>query len=96
MVLNYKTALARSFPAEAPDHVSFEAYLMANVLIEGIRRTGPQLDTEALVNTLETLRDFDMGLGPRVSFGSGDHQGLHKVWGTQLDDTGHYKAINLE
>ena len=29
----------------------------------GLKRTGPQLDTEKLVEALETLRDFDMGLG---------------------------------
>ena len=94
--LLYKRALAKYFPGEAPDYVSLESYLTANVLIEGLRRAGPQLDTETLVDALEGLRDFDMGLGPRVSFGPAEHQAVHKVWGTQLDPSGQYHAIDLE
>ncbi len=94
--LLYKRALAKYFPGEAPDYTSLESYLTANVLIEALQRAGPQLDTEALVETLEGMRDFDMGLGPRVSFGPAEHQAMHKVWGTQLDQNGQYHAIDLE
>ena len=94
--LLYKRALAKYFPGEAPDYVSLESYLTANVLIEGLRRAGPQLDTEALVDTLEGMHDLDMGLGPRVTFGPAEHQAVHKVWGTQLDQNGQYHPIDLE
>ena len=96
VVLNYKTALAKYFPGEAPDYVSFEAYLDANLLIEGLRRTGAQVDTERLVAALEGMGDFDLGVGPHAKFSSEQHQALHKVWGTQIDDAGHFKAIALE
>jgi hypothetical protein len=33
------------------------------------------------------LRDLDIGLGTPVIFSRSDHQGVHKVWGTQLDET---------
>jgi ABC-type branched-subunit amino acid transport system substrate-binding protein len=52
-VLEYKNALAKYFPGEAPDYVSLEGYVAANVLIQGLRRTGPQLDTEKLIDVLE-------------------------------------------
>jgi branched-chain amino acid transport system substrate-binding protein len=96
VVLDYKKALAAYFPGEAPDYVSLEGYLSANVLIEALRRTGPQLDTERLVAGLESLRDLDLGIGALVNFGRSEHQGLHKVWGTQLDANGHYQAIELQ
>jgi ABC-type branched-subunit amino acid transport system substrate-binding protein len=96
VVLDYKKALAAYFPGEAPDYVSLEGYLSANVLIEALRRTGPQLDTERLVAGLESLRDLDLGIGTLVNFGRSEHQGLHKVWGTQLDADGHYQAIELQ
>ena len=94
--LVYKRALANYFPGESPDYVSLESYLTANVLIEGLRRAGPQLDTETLVDRLESVQNFDMGLGPRVSFGPGEHQAVHKVWGTQLDNAGQYHSLDLE
>jgi hypothetical protein len=42
------------------------------------------------------VRDFDMGLGGPISFGPTEHQGSHKVWGTQLNEYGRYQAIDLE
>ena len=95
LVLNYKSALARYFPGEAPDYVSLEGYVMANVLIAALKQNGPQLDTERLVATLENLHDLDLGLGTPVSFGRSEHQGVHKVWGTQLDANGRYQPIDL-
>jgi ABC-type branched-subunit amino acid transport system substrate-binding protein len=96
LVIDYKNALAKYFPGEAPDYVSLEGYVAANVLIAALKQNGPQLDTERLVATLENLRDLDVGLGTPVSFGRSEHQGVHKVWGTQLDATGHYQAIDLQ
>jgi ABC-type branched-subunit amino acid transport system substrate-binding protein len=96
VVLDYKSALAKYFPGEAPDYVSLEGYLAGSVLVEGLKRNGPQLDTENLVDTLENLRDLDIGLGTPVTFGRTEHQALHKVWGTELDATGHYQSIDLE
>jgi branched-chain amino acid transport system substrate-binding protein len=96
LVLDYKSALAKYFPGEAPDYVSLEGYVDANVLIAALQRNGPQLDTEKLVGTFENLRDLDIGLGTPVIFSRSDHQGVHRVWGTQLDETGHYQPIDLQ
>ena len=96
LVLDYKAALAKYFPGEQPDYVSLEGYVAANVLITALRRNGPDLDTEKLVTTLENLRDLDIGLGTPVSFGRSEHQGVHKVWGTQIDENGRYQPIDLQ
>ena len=52
-VLEYKNALAKYFPGEAPDYASLEGFVAANILIDAIKRAGPQFDTEKLVDTLE-------------------------------------------
>jgi ABC-type branched-subunit amino acid transport system substrate-binding protein len=96
VVLDYKSALAKYFPRESADYVSLEGYLAARVLLEALKRNGAQLDTEKLVETLENLSDFDMGLGTPVTFGRTEHQAVHKVWGTELDATGRYRAIELQ
>jgi branched-chain amino acid transport system substrate-binding protein len=95
-ILKYKTGLAKYFPGVLPDYVSLEGYVAGSLLLEGLKRAGRQLDTEKLVEALETVRDFDMGLGAPISFGPTEHQGSHKVWGTQLNDNGRYQAIDLE
>jgi branched-chain amino acid transport system substrate-binding protein len=96
LVLDYKAAMAKYFPGEQPDYVSLEGYVMANVLISALRRNGQDLDTEKLVQTLENMRDLDLGLGTPVTYGRSEHQGVHKVWATQLDESGRYQAIDLQ
>jgi ABC-type branched-subunit amino acid transport system substrate-binding protein len=96
VVLEYKNALAKYFPGEAPDYVSLEGYVAANVLIQAMKRVGPQLDTERLVDSLEELHNLDLGLGTTLNFGRGEHQASHKIWGTALDETGHFQPIELE
>jgi branched-chain amino acid transport system substrate-binding protein len=95
-ILKYKSALAKFFPGDTPDYVSLEGFLAARVLVEGVRRAGPQLDTEKLVDALEGLRNLDLGLGTPVNYGRTEHQAVHKVWGTELDGSGHYQAIDLQ
>jgi len=95
-VLDFKAAMARHSPEERIDSTALEGYLMANVLIEALRRAGHELDTERLVAALEAIRDFDLGIGTPIAFSSTEHQGSHKVWGTRLGDAGHYEQIDLE
>jgi hypothetical protein len=97
VVLDYKKALANySSPGEVAGYVSFEGYLAAKILVEALRRAVPQFDTEMVVDALETLRDFDIGLGVPVNFSRIEHQAVHKVWGTRLDGNGHYQPIELQ
>lgn len=96
IVLEYKNALAKYFPGEAPDYVSLEGYVAASVLIQALKKAGPQLDTEKLVDTLEAMRELDLGLGTKLGYGRAEHQASHKIWGTAIDERGKYQAIELE
>ena len=96
VVLEYKKALAKYFPGENPDYISLEGFISANVLIDALKRCGPQIETERLVDILENTHNLDLGLGTALGFGRGEHQASHKVWGTALDETGKYQAIDLE
>jgi len=58
-VLDYKAALAKYFPGEAADYVSFEGYIVGKILVEGLRRVGPQVDTEKLIDALESIHDLE-------------------------------------
>jgi ABC-type branched-subunit amino acid transport system substrate-binding protein len=95
-VLEYKNALAKYFPGEAPDYVSLEGYIAAKVLIQGLKQTGGSLDTEHLIDNLEAMRNIDLGLGTTLGFGRSEHQASHKIWGTALDDSGKFTSLDLE
>jgi branched-chain amino acid transport system substrate-binding protein len=95
-VLEYKGALNKYFPGEAPDYVSLEGYVAASVLIDALKKTGAQLDTEKLIDTLENTHNLDLGLGTQLNYGRAEHQASHKIWGTTLDDKGKYQSVDLE
>jgi branched-chain amino acid transport system substrate-binding protein len=96
VVLEYKNSLAKYFPGEAPDYVSLEGYVAANVLIQALKRAGPQLDTEKVIDNLEAMRNLDLGLGAPLNYGRAEHQASHKIWGTAIDENGKYQPLELE
>ncbi|MEW6614339.1 MAG: ABC transporter substrate-binding protein [Thermodesulfobacteriota bacterium] len=52
----------------------------ATILAEGIKRAGKDIDGEALVTALESIKNFDMrGLCGHVTFGPNDHKGSRYV-----------------
>jgi ABC-type branched-subunit amino acid transport system substrate-binding protein len=52
-----------------------EGFAAAKVLVEGLRRAGPNPTRARLVTALESMRKFDLG-GLEVSYGPDDHTGL--------------------
>ena len=95
-VSRYQDLLPKYSLGEKPDFVSLEGYLAASLLIEGLRKAGRDLDTEKVVDALESLRNVDLGVGATMSFGMSEHQASHKVWGTVLDASGTFQNFDLE
>jgi ABC-type branched-subunit amino acid transport system substrate-binding protein/tRNA A-37 threonylcarbamoyl transferase component Bud32 len=95
-VVRYRDALRRYHPDQQPDFVSLEGFVVGELFAEGLRRAGRELDTEKLVDALEQLRDFDPGLGGAMGFGPSQHQASHRVWGTQLDEHGAFRSLDME
>jgi len=66
--------------------VSLEGFLNAKVIVEGLRRAGPRLTRHGFRQGLESLRDFDLGIGAPLSFGANRHQGLDSVYFTHIEN----------
>jgi len=95
-VIRYREALKRFHPDQHPDFISLEGYVASQLLAEGLRRAGRELDTEKLVDALESVRDFDLGIGTVMSFGLSEHQASHKVWGTAMDGQGQFRTLDMD
>src|SRR5581483_8021920 len=65
------------------DPVGLESYVGARVLVEALKRTTP-LTRENFISTLEKLKMEAGGL--EVSFSPTDHQGLHQVFLTKIEN----------
>jgi ABC-type branched-subunit amino acid transport system substrate-binding protein len=95
-IIRYREALARFHPDQEPDFVSLEGYVAGSLFVEGLRRAGRDLTTENLVDALESIRDYDIGIGTVLGFGLSEHQASHKVWGTVLDAHANVQALDMQ
>lgn len=80
----YRRAMAKYFADSKPGFVSLEGFVDATVLVEGLKRAGKDLTREKLVRALESIHNFDTGLGPNLmlSFSASNHKGFHNVYST--------------
>ncbi len=74
VVKEYQQLLEASTGRQDYSFTSLEGFIAAKVLVEGLRRTGPDLTRERFISAMEQIRDFDVG-GFSVSFSPTDHSG---------------------
>ena len=65
--------------------VSLEGFLDAKLMVEVLRRLGDDPARSRLESAVFTVKDFDLGVGERVSFGAGRRQGLQRVYYTIVE-----------
>ncbi len=80
----YTQLLAHYYPEDIPNYVGFEGYLNGRVMVEGLRRAGPDLTRENFISAIETIENYSLGIANPLNFSAQDHQGLEKVYFTQI------------
>lgn len=63
-----------------PSHFTMFGCLAARVLVEGLRRAGPDLTRSKLIAALEEMKDYDPGIAGKISFGPNHRMGLDSVY----------------
>jgi ABC-type branched-subunit amino acid transport system substrate-binding protein len=77
----YRRTLRKYFPSTQPNFVSLEGFVDAMVLVEGLKRAGKDLTREGLFRGIESIHEFDLGLGPqlKLDYSARDHKGFDHV-----------------
>ncbi|WP_341248411.1 ABC transporter substrate-binding protein [Cupriavidus pauculus] len=70
-----------------PSNAGMEGFMSAKVLVEGLRRAGPEPTREKLIASLENLRDYDLG-GILISYSPTRHTGSSFVEMSIVSSTG--------
>ncbi len=80
----YRKYLAKYYPNEPPTFVSFEGFVDAMVVVEGLKRAGKEITREKFITAIESIHDMNVGLGPRLvlSYSATDHKGFDNVYPT--------------
>jgi len=92
---DYKECMNAYHRDQPLDFISLEGFVAARVFVAALEKNGPNLTTDSLITTIESIRGLRLGIGIEVSFSPADHQGSHQVWGTMLDASGEYRLISL-
>jgi ABC-type branched-subunit amino acid transport system substrate-binding protein len=71
---------ARHFPKKQLQSLTMLGMGMATIVIEGLKRAGPELTREGFIDALHTLKEFDTKiLASPVTFTPDDHNSATKV-----------------
>lgn len=73
----------------APSYAAIEGFIAAKVLVEGLKRAGPQPTREKLIKGLESMSKVDLG-GITVNYGAEDRSGTTFVDLTVLGKDGQF------
>ncbi len=74
-------------------YVSFEGFLNGILLGEIVKRMADDPRRDRIPEIMESIRDFDLGIGVNADFGKGRHQGIDSVYFTTVFD-GHFDTIS--
>jgi ABC-type branched-subunit amino acid transport system substrate-binding protein len=66
--------------------VSLEGFLNAKLLVQILSNMGSAPAKDRIKETVENVRNLDLGVGSLISFGPDKHQGLDRVYFTTLED----------
>jgi branched-chain amino acid transport system substrate-binding protein len=89
IVREYQGAVEKLLGRKDFSFTSLESYIAAKVLVEAIRRAGPNLTREALIKSLDSLKNFDTG-GYSVEFNPKEHNGSCFVELTAIGRAGRF------
>jgi branched-chain amino acid transport system substrate-binding protein len=87
VVKEYQELMKRYAPNAEISYTSLEEFIGAKVLVEGLRRSGPNPTRESVMKALESLRSYDVG-GFTVSFAPNNRIGSRFVEITVISKDG--------
>ena len=93
LVDHYRRDLAAFAPSAKPGFISLEGYIIAHIFTTGLQRSSQPLTRESIIDSIEALGTFDIGLGQPVQYGQTSRQGSHTVWPTIICN-GQFKLID--
>lgn len=87
VVRQYQELLKKYAPNETVNYTSFEEFVGAKVLVEGLRRAGPNPTRAKVVKALESMGSYDTG-GITVSYSASNRIGSRFVEVTVVSSSG--------
>lgn len=71
-------------PGARPGFVSLEGYIVAKIFVQALRRAGPRVDRETIIDAILSIKNLDIGLGAPIRYTKESYQGSQAVWPTVI------------
>lgn len=84
IVSDYRQAMEQYNDSLALSFGSLEGYVSARILIKAINELEGEITRESIVDALERLGEFDLGIGEKLLLSPSQHQASHRVWPTVI------------
>jgi branched-chain amino acid transport system substrate-binding protein len=84
IVREYRADLRALDPSASAGFGDFEGYIATRVLTLALEKIAGAPTREAIIDALEGLGEFDIGLGEPLHLSRTEHQASHRVWPTLL------------
>ncbi|MCW7536355.1 ABC transporter substrate-binding protein [Aquabacterium sp. A7-Y] len=78
VVREFHTLMAQYAPGKVISYASLESFIAAKVMVEALRRAGPEPTRQKVLAALDGLKEYDAG-GFKVGFGAGNRNGSRYV-----------------
>jgi ABC-type branched-subunit amino acid transport system substrate-binding protein len=92
-VRTYRETIKKHFPEDELNYVALEGFVNAQILVNVLQKSGPDLTRSALINAIENISELDIGIGKPVSFGEFDHTGLEGIYYSRLGQDGTFQVF---
>ena len=93
-IKEYLEKIKKYYPEDQPNDVALEGFVNAKVLVQALQNAGPQLTKQSFIDALESIKNFDVGIGKTVSYSTLDHQGLKGVYYAKVTSDGNFKQFD--
>ncbi len=92
-VREYQASVKKHYPNDKPNYVALEGYINARVLVHALKKAGRDLTRESFINTLESVNNYDVGIGKEISYSVLDHQGLEGIYYSKVTEDGTFRIF---
>ncbi len=89
----YRELIKKYYPHDEPNFVALEGFINAKVMVEALERAGKDLSREKFIEVLETIQNFDVGIGNQISYSTLNHQGMKGIYYTKITEDGSFAMI---
>jgi branched-chain amino acid transport system substrate-binding protein len=90
---HYAEAMDKYFKGDVHSSVGLEGFINAEIIVEGLRRAGDKPTRKKFIEALESIQNYDVGIGHNITFSKDRHEGLDFVFFTIIENN-EFKFIN--